>query len=208
MHASYLEEKSNNNISHNRPVDHLSRPPQNSLLFSPSFSLYYPSMAINPQNLEKSDQMKWGSELQGSGQVIRSYTCAFCQRGFSNAQALGGHMNIHRRDRAKLKQAVDDQNSLPLDITLNPADHDHQPQALEEKSCSPPKREDDHDKRVGELVGGEEVLHRQLPLFVERPSGRRDDCGGGYEEKRIQTTAGVDLELRLGPEPQETREFF
>jgi hypothetical protein len=166
-------------------------------------------MAINPQNLEKSDQMKWGSELQGSGQVIRSYTCAFCQRGFSNAQALGGHMNIHRRDRAKLKQAADDQNSLPLDISLNPADHDQQPQALEEKiSCSPPKRPSslslEDDKRVGEV--GAEELH-QLPLFVERPSGR-DDCAGGSEEKRIQITAGVDLELRLGPEPQETREFF
>lgn len=117
-------------------------------------------------------------------------------------------MNIHRRDRAKLKQAADDQNSLPLDISLNPADHD-QPQALEEKiSCSPPKRPSslslEDDKRVGEV--GAEELH-QLPLFVERPSGR-DDCAGGSEEKKIQITAGVDLELRLGPEPQETREFF
>ncbi|CAL1396457.1 unnamed protein product [Linum trigynum] len=30
----------------------------------------------------------------------RSYECSFCKRGFTNAQALGGHMNIHRRDRA------------------------------------------------------------------------------------------------------------
>ncbi|OAY79787.1 Transcriptional regulator TAC1 [Ananas comosus] len=29
------------------------------------------------------------------------YECVFCKRGFSNAQALGGHMNIHRKDRAK-----------------------------------------------------------------------------------------------------------
>lgn len=29
------------------------------------------------------------------------YECAFCKRGFTTAQALGGHMNIHRRDRAK-----------------------------------------------------------------------------------------------------------
>lgn len=28
------------------------------------------------------------------------YRCSFCKRGFSNAQALGGHMNVHRRDRA------------------------------------------------------------------------------------------------------------
>ncbi|CAN8279203.1 unnamed protein product [Cochlearia groenlandica] len=39
-----------------------------------------------------------------SGQA-RPYICDFCERGFSNAQALGGHMNIHRKDRAKLRQA-------------------------------------------------------------------------------------------------------
>jgi hypothetical protein len=33
----------------------------------------------------------------------RSYTCAFCRREFSSAQALGGHMNVHRRDRAKIR---------------------------------------------------------------------------------------------------------
>ncbi|KAL5542181.1 hypothetical protein UlMin_009891 [Ulmus minor] len=33
----------------------------------------------------------------------RSYECTFCKRGFTNAQALGGHMNIHRKDRAKAK---------------------------------------------------------------------------------------------------------
>ncbi|KAL9239729.1 hypothetical protein vseg_014023 [Gypsophila vaccaria] len=27
------------------------------------------------------------------------YDCVFCQRGFTTAQALGGHMNIHRKDK-------------------------------------------------------------------------------------------------------------
>ncbi|RCV18341.1 hypothetical protein SETIT_3G293200v2 [Setaria italica] len=35
----------------------------------------------------------------------RSYTCSFCGREFRSAQALGGHMNVHRRDRARLKLA-------------------------------------------------------------------------------------------------------
>ncbi|CAH8349980.1 unnamed protein product [Eruca vesicaria subsp. sativa] len=34
----------------------------------------------------------------------RSYSCSFCGREFKSAQALGGHMNVHRRDRARLKQ--------------------------------------------------------------------------------------------------------
>jgi len=33
----------------------------------------------------------------------RSYTCGFCRREFRSAQALGGHMNVHRRDRAKMR---------------------------------------------------------------------------------------------------------
>ncbi|KAK3031921.1 hypothetical protein RJ639_036717 [Escallonia herrerae] len=36
----------------------------------------------------------------------RSYSCSFCKREFRSAQALGGHMNVHRRDRARLKQLV------------------------------------------------------------------------------------------------------
>lgn len=36
----------------------------------------------------------------------RSYECVFCKRGFTTAQALGGHMNIHRKDRAKNNRPV------------------------------------------------------------------------------------------------------
>ncbi|XP_068667620.1 zinc finger protein 10-like [Aristolochia californica] len=35
----------------------------------------------------------------------RSYSCNFCRREFRSAQALGGHMNVHRRDRARLRQS-------------------------------------------------------------------------------------------------------
>ncbi|XP_050203406.1 zinc finger protein 11 [Mercurialis annua] len=34
----------------------------------------------------------------------RNYICSFCKRQFNSAQALGGHMNVHRRDRAMLIQ--------------------------------------------------------------------------------------------------------
>ncbi|KAJ3706311.1 hypothetical protein LUZ61_010016 [Rhynchospora tenuis] len=34
----------------------------------------------------------------------RSYGCSFCKREFRSAQALGGHMNVHRRERARLRQ--------------------------------------------------------------------------------------------------------
>lgn len=47
----------------------------------------------------------------------RSYTCSFCRKEFRSAQALGGHMNVHRRDRARLKQfsSQETYNSTPVD---------------------------------------------------------------------------------------------
>ncbi|KAL2336567.1 hypothetical protein Fmac_011013 [Flemingia macrophylla] len=45
----------------------------------------------------------------------RSYPCSFCRREFRSAQALGGHMNVHRRDRARLKQPYSPQNEVPSD---------------------------------------------------------------------------------------------
>ncbi|KAF1873407.1 hypothetical protein Lal_00027445 [Lupinus albus] len=43
--------------------------------------------------------------IMGTTWPPRSYTCTFCRREFRSAQALGGHMNVHRRDRARLHQA-------------------------------------------------------------------------------------------------------
>ncbi|GLJ22259.1 hypothetical protein SUGI_0418580 [Cryptomeria japonica] len=43
--------------------------------------------------------------MGGSTWPPRSYSCNFCRREFRSAQALGGHMNVHRRDRAKLRQS-------------------------------------------------------------------------------------------------------
>ncbi|XWS74931.1 hypothetical protein CRYUN_Cryun01aG0040800 [Craigia yunnanensis] len=42
----------------------------------------------------------------------RSYSCSFCRREFRSAQALGGHMNVHRRDRARLKQYLSPNNEV------------------------------------------------------------------------------------------------
>ncbi|PKA66425.1 Transcriptional regulator TAC1 [Apostasia shenzhenica] len=41
---------------------------------------------------------------EGAGASRRTYDCIFCKRGFSTAQALGGHMNIHRKDRSKRRK--------------------------------------------------------------------------------------------------------
>lgn len=48
----------------------------------------------------------------------RSYSCHFCKREFRSAQALGGHMNVHRRDRARLKQTLTNHNDCKLIFIL------------------------------------------------------------------------------------------
>jgi hypothetical protein len=42
----------------------------------------------------------------GTSWPARNYTCSFCKREFRSAQALGGHMNVHRRDRARLRSSL------------------------------------------------------------------------------------------------------
>ncbi|XP_031128693.1 probable transcriptional regulator RABBIT EARS [Ipomoea triloba] len=62
-----------------------------------------------------------GGALGGCVWPPRSYTCNFCRREFRSAQALGGHMNVHRRDRAKLKHSPPSHNGdLSVPINNNP----------------------------------------------------------------------------------------
>lgn len=57
----------------------------------------------------------------------RSYTCTFCRREFRSAQALGGHMNVHRRDRARLHQTPplpgSTTSASPATLIMNPTHH-------------------------------------------------------------------------------------
>ncbi|CAL0306033.1 unnamed protein product [Lupinus luteus] len=146
-------------------------------------------MDFNPQNSEKYEHTKWSSNDQSGVGQVRSFTCAFCKRGFSNAQALGGHMNIHRRDRAKLRQSCEE-NFVSLEM----------------------KKNNDHDEVLLHQLKDHE--HDALPLFVGRESSSNDIRGSSVVMEIIEEKkSDLDLELRLGLEPQgtptlSTREFF
>ncbi|KAK7330897.1 hypothetical protein VNO77_25103 [Canavalia gladiata] len=58
--------------------------------------------------------------IMGTTWPPRSYTCTFCRREFRSAQALGGHMNVHRRDRARLHHQASPNNN----INNNPFPHE------------------------------------------------------------------------------------
>ncbi|KAF5452712.1 hypothetical protein F2P56_027681 [Juglans regia] len=80
---------------------------------------------MNMNNNVPKDSVNCGSQSYGDHYVNgfswppRSYTCSFCKREFKSAQALGGHMNVHRRDRARLRQSPPRDGQHPF-LNLNP----------------------------------------------------------------------------------------
>ncbi|XP_055831700.1 zinc finger protein 10-like [Solanum dulcamara] len=62
----------------------------------------------NPKDDDNSWEVRAFEEDTGNSMGAtwppRFYTCTFCRKEFRSAQALGGHMNVHRRDRVRLNQ--------------------------------------------------------------------------------------------------------
>lgn len=127
----------------------------------------------SPKSPEKPNS---GEQATGT----RSYDCIFCKRGFSNAQALGGHMNIHRKDKARgsKQPPFDDvRSSVIIKDTSKVRYNDHISASLPFKWPWMIPRDQDNKEDV-----------------------RREDTG----QEDGETTSSVmelDLELRLGPEP-------
>lgn len=76
----------------------------------------------NPRNTvaEEDDDDSWEikafeEDTSNATWPPRSYTCTFCRREFRSAQALGGHMNVHRRERARLQLTsnISPHNTMP-----------------------------------------------------------------------------------------------
>ncbi|XP_050238726.1 zinc finger protein 10-like [Mercurialis annua] len=65
------------------------------------------------------------SSEKSNDQSSRSYECVFCKRGFTTAQALGGHMNIHRKDRAKPRASSNSSSSLNSPLISSKFDEDY-----------------------------------------------------------------------------------
>ncbi|XP_069145155.1 probable transcriptional regulator RABBIT EARS [Solanum lycopersicum] len=176
----------------------------------------------NSSNSQKY-QITWGPD-GGKISQVKCYRCSFCKRGFSNAQALGGHMNIHRKDRAKLRE-ISIETSDHIKKFVSPSSPDHI-QALsstdelilqhdissDDMSNNPSKRpcvtleeqhhNHNHHHHISkekdenhELIIGGDVL--QLPLFVDSPS--KEEINKGMQLSVDDSK--LDLELRLGPEP-------
>jgi hypothetical protein len=168
--------------------------------------------------------MESGSTGASSDETVRSpggttavaaarpyYECVFCKRGFTTAQALGGHMNIHRRDRAKPVRLTTECNlAYPPAPPVSSGSFSmlyyarHVGAGVKAEVVSPGSpipRElslfgaddctDDRDLQLS-LCHGSGGGH--LSCTPEGPSEWRQD--GELPERKL------DLELRLGPRPR------
>ncbi|KAK8614738.1 hypothetical protein V6N13_068533 [Hibiscus sabdariffa] len=149
----------------------------------------------------------------------RSYECVFCKRGFSTAQALGGHMNIHRKDRAKSRLS-----SVPILLSGNKVvDDDEIYPSLKSYSYPPIQTYQPHYSTAPQVhvsyqaffpvsgwgfrpphtaelfVDKSQHLNRSLSLRIG-PS-RVDDHGNQKIDHVSIEEDELDLELRLGHDP-------
>ncbi|KAL5991768.1 hypothetical protein ACLOJK_012679 [Asimina triloba] len=104
-----------------------------------------------------------GGALGGCIWPPRSYTCSFCRREFRSAQALGGHMNVHRRDRARLKQSPN-AHQFPCSMAYSPNPNpngDVVPLSPCRVSVVPTATTQDHDY-------SEQAFFSPLPTLLDR----------------------------------------
>ncbi|KAM7254039.1 hypothetical protein ACFE04_031721 [Oxalis oulophora] len=167
-------------------------------------------MESNEDSKSLSDETDESDEQDQIG-TGRSYECVFCKRGFTTAQALGGHMNIHRKDRAKTRRpnnlvvpsnihkGVDDDNNynyvMSSNNTNNFGSYINNPfQSYSTASHHVKNYQSSFFPAPTWLVNAppfEETWSEDLRLQLG-PTPLLDDD----EEKRQED--GLDLELRLG----------
>uniref|UniRef100_A0A3Q7GWG3 C2H2-type domain-containing protein n=2 Tax=Solanum lycopersicum TaxID=4081 RepID=A0A3Q7GWG3_SOLLC len=144
----------------------------------------------------------------------RCYTCSFCKRGFKSAQALGGHMNVHRRDRAKFlmmrhHSPPPTTNDKPrcslLNLKTNPNPN------IPPSSTSPPPSPSSSRKLSHCSHGGansHEIMRKcvAIPNLKSSTTTKDSLCMRDKEFVRLDLQIGLfteskqelDLELRLG----------
>ncbi|XP_061348543.1 transcriptional regulator TAC1-like [Gastrolobium bilobum] len=137
----------------------------------------------------------------------RSYDCTICKRGFTNARALGGHMNIHRKERIKAKQCKP-KSSLSNNFT----NEEHLRYILESQrndgmyiQTSKPNPRNHYppaytiqyeflNTKSESLIRNQELLGTNLSFQIGSSHVDTDQVMRGI----VKDGEGVDLELRLG----------
>ncbi|XAR70625.1 hypothetical protein NMG60_11027538 [Bertholletia excelsa] len=135
----------------------------------------------------------------------RSYTCTFCRREFRSAQALGGHMNVHRRDRAQLQYAPPGPtNPVSSSSVITDCGSGSVGPCYVYSLRNPNACVDYFPSTLLPFVTypSSPAASPSINSTVYKSSNYEPSpsAGGSNDRKSsVSTTDGVDLELRLGP---------
>lgn len=163
--------------------------------------------------MDHSFKSKWGissnfilyqKDSCGFSWPRRHFTCNFCNKEYKSAQALGGHMNIHRRDKARLGLASSssiDHHQLQYP---NPPNYLSSPSPARYLPYT-------YHSSLFPLVPTTDSEQYKLPLFACSGRAMEDEEGGAngtrvwkkYEILNMGllkdgNNIELDLELRLG----------
>ncbi|KAL3620615.1 hypothetical protein CASFOL_035527 [Castilleja foliolosa] len=133
--------------------------------------------------MEYSHQQELTNRSDDSLGVGRLYECVFCKRGFNTAQALGGHMNIHRRDKVKKNKSSSTYNQ-------------------EEEEKKHHQRFSSYDQNImpassSSYYNHDHFVYDHKPRSTNNPKRFQGSTSYFRDDQRDQKD-DLDLELRLG----------
>lgn len=169
-------------------------------------------LAASSNDSDSWEVRAFAEDASTSGQwPPRSYSCSFCQREFRTAQALGGHMNVHRRERAQANQLAQLRSTSGTEAhNNNVSTPDNNNNHWLTRSSHESTQPGDHHYSRG---GYESYRHAQVDdssytaASYGAPSAPFRNSPPTYEPAWRSSTpydtpshdySGLDLELRLG----------
>jgi hypothetical protein len=144
----------------------------------------------------------WGNGVDAGAAGSRQpyHECPFCRNGFTTAQALGGHMNLHRRDRAIRRPGRD----APATGTASVAAYPSSPPAPAMGSSFATYDYSGAAYVAADGMGYGSASQTELNLFGAPAAtyGHADlSLGIGSRVPDGEAEGSLDLELRLGRHP-------
>lgn len=157
--------------------------------------------------------------IMGTTWPPRFYSCTFCRREFRSAQALGGHMNVHRRDRIRFHHQPQPNSIQPIPATKVVYDNgevcffyqlpndniDFLNSIVTSSAClQSPSATTLYPSSIPTAVDASLPSLKSLRGTSSSPSHCRHMSSKGDDQSLISIDDGdekVDLELRLGHRP-------